>query len=252
MPALTWRASGRPAPAAPDLAALRDLHLRHQRTVPFENLSIHLDEQVSLEPDALAGKLLDRRRGGFCYELNGAFASLLAELGYPVTLLAARALVGGTPGPPFDHLVLRVEAGGERWLADVGWGKDAAYPLRFDERGGQQDPTGVFRIEETPDGDLDVHRDGEPQYRIEMRPRTLADFEMACWWQCTSPKSHFTKAPVCTIRTETGRVTLSGRTLIRTDGERREERELAEPALLGAYREHFGVVLDRVPSLNGR
>ncbi|MQA97167.1 MAG: arylamine N-acetyltransferase [Streptosporangiales bacterium] len=236
-------------PAAADAAALRELHERHLRSVPFENLSIHLGEEVSLRPEALAAKLIDARRGGFCYELNGAFAALLRELGYPVTLLAARVFGGGRLGPPFDHLALRVEAGGEPWLADVGFGKHSTYPLRLDERGDQRDPGGVFRIEETSEGDLDVYLDGAPQYRLETRPRELADFEMACWWQCTSPKSHFTKSPVCSMPTAEGRVTLSGRTLITADASGRHEMELAEDAVLGEYRDNFGIVLDRIPAM---
>ncbi|HKO85179.1 MAG TPA: arylamine N-acetyltransferase, partial [Actinomycetota bacterium] len=65
-----------------DAATLRELQLRHLLTVPFENLSIHLGEPIVLDPEALVDKLVQRRRGGFCYELNGAFATLLAALGF--------------------------------------------------------------------------------------------------------------------------------------------------------------------------
>ena len=61
-----------------EAARLRALHRAHQMAVPFENLSIHLGEPISLDEDDLFGKIVDRRRGGFCYELNGAFALLLA------------------------------------------------------------------------------------------------------------------------------------------------------------------------------
>jgi hypothetical protein len=88
---------GAARPARADATALRELQLRHLRTVPFENLSIHLGEPIVLEPGALLDKLLRRRRGGFCYELNGAFSDLLSSLGFGVTLLAAR--VFGDDGP---------------------------------------------------------------------------------------------------------------------------------------------------------
>jgi N-hydroxyarylamine O-acetyltransferase len=240
---------GAARPARTDAAALRELQLRHLLAVPFENLSIHLGEPIVLEPAALLDKLVRRRRGGFCYELNGAFADLLSTLGFGVTLLAARVFGQAGPGPPFDHLALRVEVDGDGpWLADVGFGRHSSYPLRLDSREEQADPGGTFRIAETADGDLDVIRDGQPQYRLEPRPRSLADFEPTCWWQQTSPRSHFTRSLVCSLLTGDGRVTLSDRTLIRTVGDRREERTLTGDAeALDAYRTWFGIVLDRLP-----
>ena len=235
-------------PARPDRAALRELHQRHLRSVPFENLSIHLGEEIRLDPDALVDKLTRDRRGGFCYELNGAFGALLTALGYPVTLLAARVHGEHGFGPLFDHLALRVDTP-EPWLVDVGFGRHTEFPLRLDERGDQRDPGGVFRVEQTPDGDLDVLLEGVPQYRLETRPRTLADFEVACWWQRTSPKSHFTRSLVCSLTTGTGRVTLSDHTLVTTDAAGRHQTELPDEALLDAYRDLFGITLPHPPRL---
>ncbi len=88
-------------PAVLDAAALRALHRAHQHAVPFENLSIHLGERISLAEDDLIAKIVTRRRGGFCYELNGAFALLLEALGAQVTRVAARVYDGeGRLGPP--------------------------------------------------------------------------------------------------------------------------------------------------------
>ena len=117
-----------------------------------------------------------------------------------------------------------------------------------------RDPGGTFRITPTPDGDLDVLKDGEPQYRLEQRPRELRDFEAMCWWQSHAPASHFTQSLVCSRLTEDGRVTLSGRTLTVTTGDdHREERELTdEQQVLAAYREHFGIVLDHEPLVAAR
>ncbi|RSN01845.1 acetyltransferase [Nonomuraea sp. WAC 01424] len=240
---------GASRPVPPDVHGLRSLQLAHLKAVPFENLSIHLGEPISLEPDALFDKLVTRRRGGFCYEQNGLFAALLTALGYRVTLLAARVFGAGRPGPLFDHLALRVDLD-EPWLVDVGFGDFADEPLRLGERGEQKDPAGVFRIVPAPgdQGDLDVLYNGEPGYRLTARPYELADFVPTCWWQSTSPDSHFTRSPVCSIRTAEGRTTISGRKLIVTRQGERAERILNENELLQAYREHFGVTLDRPPA----
>ena len=93
----------------PSAAAVTTLMGRHLTRVPFENLSIHLGERIALDEAALVDKIVGRRRGGFCYELNGAFALLLQHLGYDVTMLAARVYGDAGPGPLFDHLTLRVD-----------------------------------------------------------------------------------------------------------------------------------------------
>jgi len=244
-------------PAVLDAGVLAALHRAHQLTVPFENLSIHLAEPISLDEGDLLAKIVTRRRGGFCYELNGAFALLLEALGAQVTRVAARVYGGeGKLGPLFDHLALVVRLpGGGLWLADVGFGSNSTYPLRYDSREGQDDPGGRFALANATDGDVELFKDGEPQYRIEQRERHLDDFVPTCWWQQTSPDSHFTLSTICSRLTEDGRISLSGRTLIRTSGGTRTEQKLgADAEILAAYRDHFGIVLDRVPvaHLQGR
>ncbi|MFJ4562596.1 arylamine N-acetyltransferase [Streptomyces caelestis] len=262
------RRLGAEHPAWPTVDVLRELHLRHLRTVPFENLSIHLGEEIVLEEKRLLDKVVDARRGGFCYELNGAFGALLTALGYDVALLAARVYGDEERlGIPYDHLALRVRTvdGGD-WLADVGFGAHSHLPLAFGERGEQEDPGGTFRIVEArPDAagvrgghdtveaaDLDVIRDGRPQYRLEVRPRVLGDFVAGAWWHSTSPVSHFTRSLVCSRVTEDGgRITLSGRrvTVTGADGSR-EERELeTDEEVLQVYRERFGIELGSVPTV---
>jgi N-hydroxyarylamine O-acetyltransferase len=242
-----------PRPAVLDAAALGALHLAHQRAVPFENLSIHLGEPISLAEGDLIAKIVTRRRGGFCYELNGAFALLLEALGARVARVAARVYGGqGRLGPLFDHLalVVRLPDGSGPWLADVGFGAHSSYPLRYDGRDRQDDPGGWFLLADAPDGDVDVAKDGDPQYRIERRERALADFVPTCWWQQTSPDSHFTRSTICSRLTGEGRISLSGRTLIRISGGTRTEQDLgADSEVLAAYRDHFGIALDRVPAV---
>src|SRR4051794_25411559 len=102
--------------------ALLGLHVAHLMAVPFENLDIHRGRPIVLDVDALYAKIVTRRRGGFCYELNSLFAALLREAGFTVSLLSAEvARDDGSLSPPFDHLALLVETE-ERWLVDVGFG----------------------------------------------------------------------------------------------------------------------------------
>ncbi len=235
----------RPASPSPDaLAALMHAHLA---SVPFENLSIHLGEPIVLTEDALVDKLVSRRRGGFCYELNGAFAMLLRHLGFKVTLLACRVHTPVGLGPPYDHLTLRVDLD-EPWLADVGFGRFVASPVRFTVGESHSDPAGAVRFVQAPYGDLDVLLDGEPQFRIDTRPRELSEFTTTCWWHQTSPESHFTRSFTCSLPTATGRITLSDRLLITTtDGVRTETRLGSDDEVRAAYRTNFGIELERLP-----
>ncbi len=132
--------------------ALRQLHLAHLYAVPFENLDIHLGRKIVLAEEKFFDKIVNQRRGGFCYELNGLFAALLRELGFDVTLLAAG--VWNTEherfDPEFDHLCLLVQLE-ERWLADVGFGETFREPLRFADPNDQVQSGKAYRI--VRDGD---------------------------------------------------------------------------------------------------
>lgn len=152
-------------------------------------------------------------------------------------------------------MALRVETddGTGPWLADIGFGDHARRPLALDDRAGQEDPGGTFRIAPAPAGegfgDLDVLCDGRPRLRLETRPRVLAGFRAGAWYHRTSSDSHFTRAPVCSRCTEDGRITLTGRKLLTTVGTERHETPLgSDEEVLASYREHFGVRLDRLPA----
>ncbi|WP_103503812.1 MULTISPECIES: arylamine N-acetyltransferase [unclassified Streptomyces] len=243
---------GAERPAVADAEALRGLQRLHRYAVPFENLSIHRGEDIDLVAERLVEKIVARGRGGFCYELNGAFAALLTRLGYEVTLLEARVFDDGAPGLPYDHLTLRVKTADAAtpWLVDVGFGRFTEEPLLFDSREDQHDERGVFKIVELPDGDLDVHADGRPQYRLSTRPRSLPEFMATCWYHRTSPRSPFTRSLICSLPIPDGTVTLSGRRLKTTVAEEVTERELPDAeSVLAAYREHFRITLDEEPTV---
>ncbi|MCA1619613.1 MAG: arylamine N-acetyltransferase [Acidobacteria bacterium] len=236
-------------PVEPTAETLRGLHVAHLLAVPFENLSIHAAEPVVLDDAALFEKIVARRRGGFCYELNGMFAALLRSLGFEVEMLSAGVMHGeGEFGPEFDHMALLVELE-ERWLADVGFGDSFVEPLRLDERGEQRQGSRSYRIAEG--GGRLVLFQKEPggewvaQYSFTLTPHVYADYAERCHFQQTSPESHFTRNRICTRLTpEGGRVTLSGLRLITTGVDGRHERGLAgEEEYAEALREHFGVVM---------
>lgn len=238
---------------APTLPVLQALHLAHLRHVPFENLDIHLGRPISLAEDDLFAKVVGRRRGGFCYELNGLFAALLREIGYEVTLLAAQfPLPDGREPIACDHLVLRVAAPGMApVLADVAAGRNGfASPLAIDGDAAQAQPAAGASFRLLPEEGairlwrLEPGSEWERGYRFTWQPRQLMDFAEGCRYHQTSPDSGFTQKRICTLLTPTGRVTLADDVLITTRcGNRHEEPLPDDAAWLAALDVHFGIVL---------
>ena len=235
-------------PLSPSAATLRRLQVAHLVTVPFENLSIHAGEPIVLDDLALFEKIVLRRRGGFCYELNGLFSVLLRELGFDVAMLSAGvARADGGFGPEFDHMSLLVELE-DRWLADVGFGDSFLEPLLLDERGEQVQVGRAYRIE--PDGDRLVllRREADSgwvaQYRFSLERHGIADYAGMCRYHQTSPRSSFTQRRICSRATADGRLTLSDMRVITTRGGERTERMVADDAEYRVLlREHFGIVM---------
>lgn len=232
---------------APTAETLRQLHRAHMLAVPFENLDIPLGNPIVLSLPWLYAKIVRRRRGGFCYELNGLFAWLLEQLGFSVVRLSARVFDGVQPGPEFDHLALLIEAE-ERLLADVGFGDSFLEPLRLDTGEAVLHAGRMYRV--TGEGServLERRRaasDWEPQYAFSLLPRHLVEFGARCQWTQTSPASGFTQKATCSLATADGRITLSNNRLIMTTAGRREEREVAsEEEYRALLKTHFGIYL---------
>src|SRR5687767_8585510 len=124
----------------PDRSTLALLQRRHLLTVPFENLDIHWQRPILINTARFYEKIVEKRRGGFCYELNGLFNELLRHLGYDTRLVSARVFGGREHGPDFDHAAIIATIGVQEYLVDVGFGSFTAEPLRIVLDEPQKDP----------------------------------------------------------------------------------------------------------------
>ena len=224
---------------APDLPTLRALATAHAAAIPFENLDPLCGVPVRLEPDALERKLLHEGRGGYCFEQNLLFAAALRAVGFTVRGLIARVLWN----QPEDaitaqtHMLLDVEAAGERCLADVGFGSmTLAGALRL--QSGVAQPTALepFRL---------LERDGEWRmqacvrgawftiYRFDLQPHAMIDYAVANHYVSTHPQSHFVGQLIAARTAADRRLTLRNRefTVRRPDAEP-ERRVLRDTASL--------------------
>lgn len=241
-------------PIKPDAQTLYGLQRAHMLNVPFENLDIGLKRPIQLSEEVLWDKIVLQKRGGFCYELNGLFAVLLKEIGFRVTHLNARVYNReGKPGIDFDHLALLVQLpdGPGRWLVDVGFGDSFNEPLNFEDPEEQVQGLRAYRLEQTPGGSIVWQRnyDGswERQYFFDLIPRNFPiDYESACLYHQTSPRSSFTRGSMISKATPEGRVSLEEKRLIVTRNGQRSERPVESKAEYHALlKQYFDVTLSK-------
>lgn len=241
-------------PRNPTLATLRALHRRHMRTVPFENLDIALGKPIQLDSELLYQKIVVRKRGGYCYELNGLFHELLKVLGFNVFMLSAQVRrEDGSFGPELDHMLLKVTLD-DSWLADVGFGDSFVDPLRLVPGIGNEESDRRFGVTQT-DGIWELFKEDKdgrvPLYRFVDVARPLSDFADMNQYQQTSPESGFTRRRICTRATSQGRITLAGMRYIVTSNGLRDERILRDQSeLRQCLRERFGVRFERSADLS--
>ena len=230
----------------PDRSTLALLQRRHLLTVPFENLDIHWQRPILINTARFYEKIVEKLRGGFCYELNGLFNELLRHLGYDTRLVSARVFSGREHGPDFDHAAIIATIGEQEYLVDVGFGAFTAEPLRIVLDEPQQDPTGTYVIRRFEDEYFEVARreDGAwlSEYIFKDIARDLEEFAEMCDFQQYSPESHFRKARLCSIMTESGRKTLTDKSFIITkNGEKKEFPVSSDDKFYEILEREFGI-----------
>lgn len=194
--------------------ALCQLHRQQAFTIPFENLDIHLGFPITLDPAHLVAKLVDGKRGGYCYELNGLFELVLERLNFPFTTLAARNIMSGPPYPQKSHKVLLVEVEQRAWLVDLGFGGTGLIepiPLVVDTEFRQSSETFRLRVGENAVYHLQrkLPEGWQSLYAFTLEVYYPADYRMMNYFNSTSPDSMFTCQRICAMPTPEARILLT-------------------------------------------
>lgn len=200
-------------PCTVDVACLEALTRAHLFSVPFENLDIHLNIPINLDYERIYRKVVQQRRGGFCYELNGIFGALLREVGFEVEYLSAQILRDDEPGVDFDHMALRVTVGDRQFLVDVGYGDGSRGPLELTDGASRAELGRSYRLRKVEAGfRYEVTtREGERKgYLLSLVSHPARHFEARCSHHQTSPQSWFTRNRVCVLPTPSGCTTIIG------------------------------------------
>jgi N-hydroxyarylamine O-acetyltransferase len=232
-----------------DLKFLTTLQNQHMLNIPFENLDIGIGKEIVLDYDKLYQKIVLNRRGGYCYELNGLFCSLLRQLGYTVDMLSARVYNSeGVPGHEFDHMTLLAHLEKD-YLVDVGFGDSFRKPIEMPD-GSVVDVSGKYPVRSNPEIQSGFflkrffENEWKPQYQFTTIPRKLSDFEDMNRYHQTSPESHFTQRSICTIAAETGRISLSDEFLTVTEGQEKQKYLVSSADIFKSWlKEYFDIVV---------
>lgn len=238
------------AVSAPAAALLREVQLAAATHIPYENLDILRGVPLSLDTGDLFRKIVVRRRGGYCFELNGFLSELLRSLGFKVTEYMARYLRGETEIPMRRHrVVIAQDEQGAQWICDAGIGSSAfRFPLPFRENAVSEQFGEVYRVtKESFFGwvisDL-VHGQWRRFYSFTQEEQLNIDYVMPSFWCEHSPDSPFRKAPILSLKTMDGRVTVDGDLFRVFRGEDVTEKRIeneAERTLI--YEKYFGLTV---------
>ncbi|MDO9430026.1 MAG: arylamine N-acetyltransferase [Phenylobacterium sp.] len=235
-----------------DLETLTVLHRLHLLAIPYENFDVLLGRPVSLAPEAAFEKLVTRRRGGWCYEMNGLLGGVLEEIGFSVTRMAGAVMRAERGDVSLgNHLVLRVDLD-RPYIADVGFGDGILEPapLAF---GPYQSAGYDFRVEDLGDTWLRFHnhdQGGAPYFDFRLEPAAFDQLNATCQWLATSPDSIFTQTALAFRHTPDGIVGLLGRTIRRIrPGQKTTELIESEEAFVAVLQRQFDLDIPEAAAL---
>jgi N-hydroxyarylamine O-acetyltransferase len=244
----------------PSRAVLTEVARRHAHAIVFENLDAFTGHRASLVPADVERKLVQQKRGGWCFEQNLLLGEALRALGFEVTDLAARviwnrpldAVMGRT------HRLLRVRAEGRDWIADAGFGgQTLTGVLDLHSEESQATSHEAFRLRSLGEErviESEIRGEWLHLCRFDLHPQLPIDFEAPNFMLSLDPASHFTQIVVASRVLPEGRVVLRGRELAfhALHGETRREDLGSVAAMQEALQDVFGLPLTGLPDLPAR
>ncbi len=195
-----------------DLASVAEIMRCQLHSVPFENLDVQAGKAISLQPEDIVAKLVERRRGGYCYEVNGLFAMALTALGVEYRFVGCRPMTYPARRPR-THMAILAKFDGEEWLCDTGFGSyGLRAPMRLNETGEVRQDADTFQLLRANEHEFQlrakVEGDWANQYGFDLSPHEWIDFLPANWLNSTHPDTLFTQHRIVMRQTPEGRVIL--------------------------------------------
>ncbi|MBC3776932.1 arylamine N-acetyltransferase [Pseudomonas sp. SWRI99] len=245
------------APPSPTLATLRQLQLRHTAVFVFENLATVTGAPVLIDLPSTEEKILLGGRGGYCYELNKLFFTLLLELGFDVRAISGRVVMNQPEGSwtARTHRLSLVTLDGVRYITDVGFGGMVpTAPLMLDTEAVQPTPHEPYRIEKQADGYMlhaNVAGEWRPMYLFDLQRQEDIDYTVGNWYVSTHPDSPFAQRLMVARTGEGWRKTLNnGSFALHRIGDESERRDVTQvDELIELLAREFGLQVVDSPSM---
>ena len=191
---------------------LKELQRLHYTHIPYENLDILNQIDLSIDPNSLFKKIISDKRGGCCFELNGLFYELLISLGFEVTNHYARFLFNREDTiPARSHRVLKISCNNHTYIADVGvYSESSRIPLELKEDVIQFDGISQYRFQRDSDfGWILLQKCGNNEwtrfYSFTEEIYFPCDFKQCSFFYEKSLESRFNKKTLIAIKTRKGR-----------------------------------------------
>ncbi len=246
-----WRGALRP-----DLDTIAALMRAHMVGIPFENLDVLLGRGVRVDLDSVCAKLVDSKRGGYCFEHSTLFRAALEHIGFaPLSHSARVILMTPRHASPRTHMFLSVVLDGTTYVLDPGFGGHGPLvplPLVEDQE-----------VCDGPDAHRFTRRDGEwqleariggvmtPLWISTLEPENPVDFAMGNHFTATWPESPFVQRLMLRALTPDGRrVSVMNRDVTVAHNGAFERSQLDDRAALRALlAREFGIDLPEIERL---
>ncbi|WP_210610574.1 arylamine N-acetyltransferase family protein [Priestia flexa] len=227
---------------------LKHIHKQSVLTIPFENLDIHLNKPLSINPKEVFDKVVRNKRGGLCFETNSLLYTILTKIGFEVRLISG-AFWNETQeswNKDCTHLALCVEISGKSYLADIGIGGGFFEPLLIEDRYTYKDHNGEYQVVKRNDEWIVQEKNNNWQdlFKFSLQSRKLEDFYGACRYYEQDSTSFFRQKKLCSVATKNGKISLSSNTLKITNGLNKRETAInSEDEFRAKLKEYFDIVL---------
>jgi len=222
------------------------------KNVPFENIDIYdYDVKVDFMVDELFDKVVNKGRGGYCFELNAIFMALLKSVGFEVYSVGVRIIMGGGDDyiPAIAHRGIIAVIDGKRYYADVGFGMTNAPAASICiEDSDKQDIAGqTFHVEDRPYNNKMIiqHYKTGPANLFLFSADPFHDVDFIAYNNNMQVTGWRAKR-IANLRTQDGAISVDGDIFRETVGEQRTETKINSPQeALEILNSKFGMKLTK-------